>query len=235
MERQGAARFPGAIGRIPNFVGAEAAAHRLSELPEWTSARTVKCNPDSPQLPVRAAALAAGKLLYMAVPRLASPRPFLRLDPERLERQEILPRRAVSITHAARHGQPTAVAEMQRIDLVVCGVVAVNTAGVRVGKGGGFSDLELALLVEAGLVDESTVIATTVHALQVLNEELPETEHDFRVDLVVTPERVYRTGARKRTPGIIWEHLEPQKIAEVPLLAELSARRSQPQRSQPHV
>ena len=79
------------------------------------------------------------------------------------------------------------------------------------------------------------MIATTVHALQVLNEELPETEHDFRVDLVVTPERVYRTGARKRTPGIIWEHLEPQKIAEVPLLAELSARRSQPQRSQPHV
>ncbi len=225
MERQGAARFPGAAGRIPNFVGAETAARRLADLPEWEGAGTVKCNPDSPQLPVRAAALGAGKLLYVAVPRLATARPFLRLDPERLERQEILPRRAVSIAHAARHGLPVAVAEMQRIDLVVCGVVAVNLQGVRVGKGGGFSDLELALLVEAGLVDDSTVIATTVHHLQVLDEELPETEHDFRVDLVVTPERVHRTGARKRTPGIIWEHLDPAKVAEVPLLAELSQQR----------
>jgi len=206
-------------------VGAEAAARRLAEQPEWERAGTVKCNPDSPQLPVRAAVLTAGKLLYVAVPRLASERPFLRLDPERLERQEVLPRRAVSIAHAARHGVALGVADMQHIDLVVCGVVAVNPHGVRIGKGGGYSDLELALLVEAGLVDDTTVIATTVHQLQVLDEELPETEHDFRVDLVVTPEGVLRTGARKRTPGLIWEHLEPAKIAEVPLLAELSLRR----------
>jgi 5-formyltetrahydrofolate cyclo-ligase len=30
---------------------------------------------------------------------------------------------------------------------VVCGSVAVNRQGARVGKGGGFSDLEFALLV----------------------------------------------------------------------------------------
>jgi len=39
------------------------------------------------------------------------------------------------------------IAGMEPIDLVVCGSVAVNAQGVRVGKGGGFSDLELALLV----------------------------------------------------------------------------------------
>lgn len=225
LERRGAARFPGAAGRIPNFVGAEAAARRLGELPEWKAARIVKSNPDSPQLPVRAAVLTAGKLLYVAVPRLASERPFLRLDPDRLQQNEVLPRRAVSITHAARHGQPVEIAGMEPIDLVVCGVVAVNPQGVRVGKGGGFSDLELALLVEAGLVDQHTVIATTVHELQVVDEELPETEHDFRVDLVVTPERVIRTGARKRTPGIIWADLSPEQIAEVPVLRALRAKR----------
>jgi len=228
MDRRHAARFPGAAGRIPNFVGAEAAAQRLAELPEWEAAATVKCNPDAPQLPVRAAALAAGKLLYMAVPRLATERPFIRLDPERLERAEILPRRAVSIAHAARHGIAAGIAEMWRIDLVVCGVVAVNRLGARIGKGGGFSDLELALLVEAGVVDDATVIATTVHEVQVVDEELPETEHDFRVDLVVTPERVLRTGATKRTPGIIWAHLPPEKIAEIPVLAALSQRRALP-------
>jgi 5-formyltetrahydrofolate cyclo-ligase len=58
---------------------------------------------------------------------------------------------------------------------VVCGSVAVNHDGARVGKGGGFSDLEFALLVEAVLVGEQTVLATTVHPLQVLPEPLPET------------------------------------------------------------
>lgn len=53
LEDEGAARFPGARGRIPNFRGAEAAAERLAELPEWKAAAVVKSNPDSPQLPAR--------------------------------------------------------------------------------------------------------------------------------------------------------------------------------------
>jgi 5-formyltetrahydrofolate cyclo-ligase len=38
LQEEGAARFPGARGRIPNFRGAEAAAQRLAELPEWQAA-----------------------------------------------------------------------------------------------------------------------------------------------------------------------------------------------------
>jgi 5-formyltetrahydrofolate cyclo-ligase len=67
------ARFPGAAGRIPNFTGAEAAAERLRELPEWQRARTLKANPDSAQLPVRQRALQDGKTVYMAVPRPTRP------------------------------------------------------------------------------------------------------------------------------------------------------------------
>lgn len=63
---------------------------------------------------------------------------------------------------------------MRRVDLVVCGSVAVNRQGARVGKGGGFSDLELGLLIEAGLVDDQTTVATTVHSVQVLDEDLDE-------------------------------------------------------------
>jgi 5-formyltetrahydrofolate cyclo-ligase len=106
---------------------------------------------------------------------------------------------------------------------VVCGTVAVNRAGVRVGKGGGYSDLELGLLVEAGLVDDTTTIVTTVHPLQLVDEELPETAHDFRVDIVVTPEAVLRTGARRRSPGIIWEHLDDEQIATMPVLVRARA------------
>ena len=70
LEESPARRFPGTRGRIPNFVGAERAADRLCELDVWKRANVLKCNPDSPQRPVRLRALKDGKIVYMAVPRL---------------------------------------------------------------------------------------------------------------------------------------------------------------------
>jgi 5-formyltetrahydrofolate cyclo-ligase len=145
----------------------------------------------------------------MAVPRLRDERPFVRLGTE------------ATIKGAMREGRPAAIDDMEPVDLVVCGSVAVNPEGARVGKGGGYSDLEFGLLVEAGLVGDRTVIVTTVHPLQVLDEELPETEHDFRVDLIATPDGVVETGARKRPRGILWDHLDDEKIAAVPVLRRL--------------
>lgn len=206
LERQGAARFPGTRGRIPNFRGAEAAAARLAEVPEWQAARVVKANPDAPQLPVRRRARSDGKTLYMAVPRLADEKPF------------VLVRGDPTIKRAMADGRHLGVGELKPVDLIVCGTVAVNRKGVRVGKGGGFSDLEFALLVERGLVAEQTTIATTVHDLQVLDEELPETDHDFRVDLIVTPTATVRTRRRRRPPGVLWDHLDAEKRAAIPVL-----------------
>jgi 5-formyltetrahydrofolate cyclo-ligase len=220
LQRHRVARFPGARGRIPNFAGAERAAALLAEQPEWREAQVIKANPDSPQLPVRSRALAEGKQLYMAVPRLRAPKPFLLLDPAGLV---VAPHRAASIEGASRYGRPVAIEEMERIDLVVCGTVAVSKKGVRIGKGGGYSDLEFGMLVEAGFVDQRTTIATTVHDLQLVEEDLPETAHDFRVDLIVTPSVVLRTPQRKRPAGILWSHLDTEKIAAIP---ELSLRRS---------
>src|SRR6266700_6018495 len=74
IQREGAARFPGALGRVPNFAGAERAAQLLREMAVWRRALVVKVNPDAPQLPVRRLALAEGKILYMAVPRLRTER-----------------------------------------------------------------------------------------------------------------------------------------------------------------
>jgi 5-formyltetrahydrofolate cyclo-ligase len=222
LQDLGVARFPGAQGRIPNFVGAEAAAERLAGLDEWRAAAKLKSNPDSPQLPVRIRALAEGKLVFMAVPRLVERRPFLKLDPSKLA---VLPRAAASIRGAEKAGRPVSIRQMSRIDLVVCGTVAVNRRGVRIGKGGGYSDLEFGLLTEAGLIDERTRIVTTVHPLQILEAELPETDHDFRVNLIVTPDEVIRTGTRKRRPrGILWSHLDEEKIAAIPALAAMRPR-----------
>lgn len=223
LSEAGVARFPGAEGRIPNFVGAEAAAERLRETDAWAAAATVKSNPDAPQWPVRQRALEDGKTVFMAVPRLADARPFFRLDPDHLP---TTPRKASSIKGASAAGQKVDLAELEPVDLVVTGCVAVGEDGVRLGKGGGFSDLELALAAAAGLVGADTVVATTVHDLQVRRAgAVPRADHDVSVDLVVTPTRVIRARRRGRRPPprLRWEELTDEKVAAIPLLASMRA------------
>lgn len=221
MQRAGVARFPGAAGRIPNFTGAEDAAERLRCQKIWKDATTVKANPDSPQWPVRQRALEDGKIVYMAVPRLAEERPFFLLDPDELDGS---PRKASSIKGAGRNAQPIDVEDLDPVDLVVVGCVGVGEDGARLGKGGGFSDLEFAVAQEAGLVSDRTVVVTTVHEIQVLGAgEIPMTGHDVPLDLIVTPERIIdcRGGAFERPTGIVWEELTEEKISAIPLLGRL--------------
>jgi 5-formyltetrahydrofolate cyclo-ligase len=216
------ARFPGAEGRIPNFTGAEAAAERLRGLAEWQAARTVKANPDSPQLPVRQRALEDGKTVYMAVPRLAEPEPFFALDPGHLAGS---PRTAASISGATRSARRVRLTDLEPVDVVVMGSVAVAADGARLGKGGGFADLEFALATAAGLIGPGTVAVTTVHEIQVQPDgAIPVTGHDVPVDFIVTPERVIDCrGARGHRPaaGLIWADLTEEKVASIPLLTAL--------------
>lgn len=222
MEVRGVSRFPGTKGRIPNFVGAERAALHLQTLPAWRAARVVKINPDAPQLPVRRMALREGKLVYMAVPRLRDLECFLELDPVRLGKRAL---QAASIKGAGRLGRPVGLEAMPPIDLIVCGSVAVNGKGARVGKGGGFSDLEYALLAESGKVGPRTPIVTTVHAIQMLPQEIEMRAHDIPVDVVVTPDGpIPLTAAFPRPRGIYPEALDERKIEQVPVLARLLRR-----------
>ncbi|GAA4720337.1 MULTISPECIES: 5-formyltetrahydrofolate cyclo-ligase [Promicromonospora] len=207
---------PGVHGHIPDFEGADAAAHRLTGLKAWTTASVIKAVPDAAQRPVRALALVAGKCVYMAVPRLAEPRPFLLLDPAVMPG----PRDAAADRHeAARLGELVDVGQMSPVDLVVTGSVAVDASGGRLGKGAGYGDIEVALLTEAGVIGDKTTIVTTVHDLQVVDTAVPEAGHDFHVDLIITPTRVIKTSTRKRPADINWAVLPASMIREIPVLA----------------
>lgn len=159
----------------------------------------------------------------MAVPRLRKARPFIELDPARLRRRlgDDL-ERAASIRGAFRYGRPVRLDEMRTIDLVVAGSVVVTRDGARVGKGGGYSDLEFALARQAGLIGEATPVVTTVHDLQVFEGPIPMTRHDVTLDYVVTPQEVVVTGQRYRQPaGIYWDELPPEKLTAIPVLRQL--------------
>lgn len=218
LSEEGVARFPGAYGRIPNFVGAEEAAERAASLPEFRKARFIKANPDSPQFPLRVLALAQGKVLFMAVPKLKSEKPFIKLDPQDLR---VHPMRAATIKGAFKYGQPVSLEEIPPLDLVITGCVGVTREGARLGKGGGYSELELALLKEAHLLSEDVPIITTVNPLQIV-DEIPLEEHDFTVDVIVTPAEVIRTTGPKRRPcGILWERLDKSRLSQIPILQKM--------------
>jgi 5-formyltetrahydrofolate cyclo-ligase len=220
MDREGVSRFPGAEGRIPNFAGAKLAAQKLAGHRLWRRARVVKVNPDSPQTHVRRTALEEGKTLIMAVPRLRDTHPFRLLEPRRLNAKQV--REAATIKGALRHGRVVADEEIPEIDFVLTGSVAVNLSGARIGKGGGFSDLEYGLLIEAGKIDEHTTVATTVHPIQIVSEHLRTTEHDLPVDLVATPRAVIEVERQYPRPrGILWDHLQPPQIREIPILERM--------------
>jgi 5-formyltetrahydrofolate cyclo-ligase len=220
MDREGVSRFPGAEGRIPNFAGAKDAAERISKHPTWIRAETIKANPDSPQTHARRLALEQGKCLVMAVPRLRDEHPFRLLDPRKLKPESL--REAATIKGAMRHGRVIDLEEVPALDFVLTGSVAVNLKGARIGKGGGYSDLEYALLSEAGKVDRHTVIATTVHPIQIVRENLLVTAHDIPLDLIATPNAVIEVeGEHPRPRGILWDHLQPPQIREVPVLERM--------------
>ena len=210
----------GVHGYVPAFTGAAAAADRLAELPEWQAAKVVKAVPDRAQQPVRDRAVRDGKLLYVAVPRLAAELPFFVVDPAE---PTAAPAEAALREHTAHHARKVGVADMRRIDMVVCGSVAVNRRGSRLGKGAGYTDIAVALLQEAGRIGPSTVIVTTVHSLQVIEGPIPETEQDFSVDLIVTPDEVIQCEPARRPTGLYWNNLTAAKIAAIPVLAARAA------------
>ncbi len=219
MEERNIANFPRPVyGRIPNFIGAEKAARRLLNIREFMSANIVKANPDSPQKSARRLCLNLGKKLIMASPRLK--KGFLLLDPC------IIPRRfysqASTIRGAFKWGREISLRELPKIDFIITGSVAVSPLdGARIGKGGGYAELEYAILREYDLIDENVPIATTVHDIQVI-KKIPREEHDITVDFILTPTRGMKVRNRGARPqGIIWDLLSLKKIEEIPILAQL--------------
>ncbi len=223
MENRQVARFPGAYGRIPNFVGAEKAALIASELEIFKNADVVKFNPDSPQRKLREIALKQGKIVYMAVPRLTNERCFVRISPESVNGRW---KEASTIKGAFRLGEMIHPREMTKIDILVAGSVAVNLDGQRIGKGGGYSDLEYAILRSFNLINEETPIITTVHPIQILKGKFPWERHDIPLDFIVTPEKIFKIHTKFEKPGgIFWDLLSDEQIESIPILKKLKNER----------
>ncbi|RLE57963.1 MAG: 5-formyltetrahydrofolate cyclo-ligase [Thermoprotei archaeon] len=222
MERRNIAVFPRpCYGRIPNFRGHEVAAKKFIESKLFERADVIFCCPDSPQRPIREAVIASGKVLIMATPRLRQG--FLIIKPGDVPRGQ--ERKASTIAGAFKYGR-TVDTIPYRIDVKVTGSVAVTVQGARLGKGGGYSDLEYAILREMGVVDEKTPVVTTVHDIQIV-DYIPMTRHDVPIDYIFTPTKSIeiKDSPFRKPEGIYWDELDINKIREIPILMKLARER----------
>lgn len=226
MEAQNIAQFPRPVHhRIPNFVAANLAARKLSELEVFGAANCVKVNPDSPQKQVRFLTLNTGKKLLTPQPRLRTGF-FSVLESTMLSPSTI--NEACTSVGVAKYGRPIGLEENIKVDLIVIGSVAVDPkTGARLGKGEGFAELEYGMLRYMGAIDDSTPVVTSVHDQQLV-DDIPVDKlliHDVPVDIICTPTQVIFTNTSIPKPqGIYWDKLSPEKLSQIRILRQLKSK-----------
>ncbi|NWI69790.1 MTHSD protein, partial [Todus mexicanus] len=225
LEKSGLAEFPRPVHhRIPNFKGSHQACCSIKELDEFSRAREVKVDPDKPLEGVRLAALQARKTLLVPTPRLRTGL-FNKIVPPSGATKEIL-RICATSQGIKEYSVPVGLDGKARVDLVVVGSVAVSEKGWRIGKGEGYADMEYAMMVSMGAVQEDTPVITIVHDCQVVDiaEELLD-DHDLTVDYILTPTRTIKTNCRRPKPqGIMWHKISSEMLGKIPILKSLRYR-----------
>jgi 5-formyltetrahydrofolate cyclo-ligase len=171
-------------GRIPDFQDSIKASNILRNSLEWKKSNTIFVSPDTAQKTVRKNAFYDGKDLIMASPKLLNGYILLESSCTIGNEEE-----ASTIEGAFKHG--CKVTSIPNIDMVVEGSVAVDMYGGRLGKGGGYGDMEISYLKKNKIIGVETPVVTTVHEIQII-ERVPMVSHDEKINMIVTPERILR-------------------------------------------
>lgn len=147
------------------------------------------------------------------------------MDPKLIPRHQL--EYAATKSGAAEFGTAIQLTDLQQIhvDLVIVASVAVNPiTGARIGKGKGYGDLEYAIMSQMGCVSTKTLVLTTCHESQLINDlpnEVME-EHDLPVDIIVTPKRyIYTQRLFPRPKRVYWEKIDADMFSKIPVLDEL--------------
>ncbi|CAF0785865.1 unnamed protein product [Rotaria sp. Silwood1] len=225
MEMKNEVRYPRPVhGRIPNFRYCEIASENVTCLECFKRARVIKINPSIAQESLRYLTLAYNKVLLTPTPSLDSAL-FYKLEPKFLRRSQL--EWAATKTGAAELGTVIQLQALKQIhvDIIIVASVVVNPiTGARIGKGKGYGDLEYAIMSQMGCVSNKTIIMTTCHESQLIND-IPNhimEQHDLPVDIIVTPKRyIYTKRLFQRPKRVYWNKLDPDMMISIPVLQEL--------------
>ncbi|ETS81792.1 hypothetical protein PFICI_06794 [Pestalotiopsis fici W106-1] len=227
---------------ITDFSGSAAATARLEALPCYNTeagaatsggSSTIFITPDNCLEDLRRHALLAGRPILVTTYGIR--RGFWLLDPaailaagwrEKLGGGDGWAWYAATLDGMERVGRAVSLADLVaegiKVPIMVTGTGAINTRGIRFGKGHGFFDLEWGMLFSIGAITTKTVAISVVHDCQLLLEDLMPDVFDTVCDYVITPTRVVEVrGAQKPTCGILYDRLQPGMLEDIPPLAEL--------------
>ena len=210
--------------KIPFFKGYKKAGNRVARLREFRSAQVVKVNPSMAQMHLRYLILKAQKKLIVPNPALTEEEAFYLIDGSGFSDSKC--HKAATKNGAKAIGKHMTLDWPSdfKIDLYVVASVAVSLNGVRIGKGMGYAEIEWAILHELGLVDENTLVLTTVHDEQIVNlDKNLMLDHDLPVDVIVTPKRIINVRQKLSKPkcGVKWNLVTEQVLKDIPLLNKL--------------
>ncbi|MDO8382977.1 MAG: 5-formyltetrahydrofolate cyclo-ligase [Microbacterium sp.] len=206
---------------VPDFAGSDRARDRLLAHPALASAATVFVAPDNsltelvPRLLERS--------IRVLVPTYGMRRGIVLLDPATVAPND----RAFASTLDGldRFGvrlDTDALRSVGAVDALVTGAIAFTTAGIHVGSGDAYIDLEWGILATLGLVGEHTPVLGIAHDIQVVDTPLEAKPLDVTVDAVATPTRLVDTSAHPRRPvGIDAARLTNEHLDDIAYLRDL--------------
>ncbi|EDW54830.1 methenyltetrahydrofolate synthase domain-containing protein [Drosophila sechellia] len=217
--------FNNIFNRIPSFVGADKAAALFANEEEFKKAQHIKVNIDRVLHEFKELALLAGKSVYLPSTRESSAL-CLKVDvpADATEEQK---KEALRVQDIQKFRSEIGLDSGLKLDIVVIGSVVVSREGYRIGRGNGFADLDIGLLIELGAITPKTVIVTIVHDMQVV-DSLPSNlfqKYDSPVDIIATPTEIIRVPKRLSFPnGVYWELLSERRLKILPVLQQLKER-----------
>ena len=148
---------------ITDYEGSEKGNALLAETEMYQNAKTIFITPDNNLETLRERAFKDKKTVVMT--NYGITRGFFLIAPGQIPegKEEI----ASLLDGVQRYWKHQTLAQLKEsvghIDMMVTGASAINTRGIRFGKGHGYFDLEWAMLSSEGIADEDTVIIGVGH------------------------------------------------------------------------
>ncbi len=206
---------------IPAFDKQNKAVEHLRSIGEYKKAKTVFMTPDTPLTQARVNAINDCKKLIL-------PTAGLKLGFFSLHREFIpLQKSAFAVTPygLSALGRPaiTHVNDKVKIDLILTGLMGVDSAGNRLGDGTGFFDLECAILFELGCITENTKVISVCSDRQIV-DCIPTDPWDVPTDIIITPSGTQATSVEKSSKAIFWEKLPGNLTKRIKLLHQLKKK-----------
>ncbi|KAL7727991.1 hypothetical protein ACLKA6_018916 [Drosophila palustris] len=214
--------FNGIFNRIPAFVDADKAAALLTQEEEFKKAQHIKVTIDRALHDFKEQSLLADKSVYLPSTRDSSALCLkVEVPADATDEQK---KESLRVQDIQKFRSEIGLDSKLKLDMVVIGSVVVSRDGYRIGRGNGFADLDIGLLIELGAITPETAIVTIVHDVQVV-DTLPVNlfqKYDSPVDIIVTPTEVIRVSKRLPRPnGVFWELLSERRLKILPVLQQL--------------